>query len=128
MTTNAHQFTVLSKSASNDTQNIVTRISTLHLAFEHTHPFVDGNGRIGRVINNYLLIRAGYVPINIKFINRAQYYDAFSEYDLTGKVKKMEEIVYKALLNWVAKYFHTKLSHHVHHQGNCFQSLILNLL
>jgi hypothetical protein len=31
---------------------------------------------IGRVINNYLLIRAGYVPINIKFINRAQYYDA----------------------------------------------------
>jgi Fic family protein len=29
-----------------DTKNIVTRISTLHLAFEHTHPFVDGNGRI----------------------------------------------------------------------------------
>ncbi|CAC9459932.1 Fic family protein [bacterium endosymbiont of Bathymodiolus sp. 5 South] len=90
-----------------DTQNIVTRISTLHLAFEHTHPFVDGNGRIGRVINNYLLIRAGYVSINIKFINRAQYYDAFSEYDLTGKVKKMEEIVYKALLNS----FHKRLAY-----------------
>ncbi|CAC9659157.1 hypothetical protein [uncultured Gammaproteobacteria bacterium] len=90
-----------------DTKNIVTRISTLHLAFEHTHPFVDGNGRIGRVINNYLLIRAGYVPINIKFINRAQYYDAFSEYDLTGKVKKMEEIVYKALLNS----FHKRLAY-----------------
>ena len=90
-----------------DTKNIVTRISTLHLAFEHTHPFVDGNGRIGRVINNYLLIRAGYVSINIKFINRAQYYDAFSEYDLTGKVKKMEEIVYKALLNS----FHKRLAY-----------------
>ncbi len=90
-----------------DTQNIVTRISTLHLAFEHAHPFVDGNGRIGRVINNYLLMQAGYAPINIKFINRAQYYDAFSEYDLTGKVKKMEEIVYKALLNS----FHKRLAY-----------------
>jgi Fic family protein len=86
-----------------DTKNIVTRVAALHLAFEHTHPFVDGNGRIGRVINNYLLMRSGYVPINIKFINRAQYYDAFSEYDLTGKVKKMEEIVYKALLNSLHK-------------------------
>jgi len=41
----------------------------LHLTFEHTHPFVDGNGRIGRVINNYLLIREGFVPVNIKFID-----------------------------------------------------------
>jgi hypothetical protein len=47
------------------------------------------------------------VSINIKFINRAQYYDAFSEYDLTGKVKKMEEIVYKALLNS----FHKRLAY-----------------
>ncbi|MBE8190389.1 MAG: Fic family protein [Candidatus Thioglobus sp.] len=90
-----------------DTQNIVTRISALHLAFEHAHPFIDGNGRIGRVINNYLLMQAGHVPINIKFINRAQYYDAFSEYDLTGKVQKMEEIVYLALSNS----FHKRLAY-----------------
>ena len=61
-------------------ENIIKRIARLHLAFEYTHPFIDGNGRIGRVLNNYLLIREGFVPINIKFIDRKKYYDAFKYY------------------------------------------------
>jgi Fic family protein len=79
--------------------NIIKRIAKLHLAFEHTHPFVDGNGRIGRVINNYLLLREGFVPINIKFIDRKRYYDAFKEFDEKGATTIMEEIVGKALTN-----------------------------
>ncbi len=79
--------------------NIIKRIAMLHLSFEHTHPFVDGNGRIGRVINNYLLIREGYVPINIKFIDRKLYYAAFSEFDGGQRTSGMEEIVGKALTN-----------------------------
>jgi Fic family protein len=80
-------------------ENIAKRIARLHLAFEHIHPFVDGNGRIGRIINNYLLIREGFVPINIKFIERQKYYDAFKEFDKKGSTKIMEEIVSKALTN-----------------------------
>ena len=80
-------------------ENIIKRIARLHLAFEHTHPFVDGNGRIGRVINNYMLIREGFVPINIKFIDRKKYYEAFSEYDKKGASVIMEEIVGRALAN-----------------------------
>lgn len=80
-------------------ENIIKRIARLHLTFEHTHPFVDGNGRIGRVINNYLLIREGFVPINIKFIDRQKYYDAFREFDSNGATAIMEEIVGKALTN-----------------------------
>ncbi len=80
-------------------ENIIKRIAKLHLVFEHTHPFVDGNGRIGRVINNYLLIREGFVPINIKFIDRKKYYDAFVEFDDNGKTAIMEEIVGRALTN-----------------------------
>lgn len=80
-------------------ENITKRIAKLHLDFEYTHPFIDGNGRIGRVLNNYLLIREGFVPINIKFIDRARYYDAFKEFDEKGKTEIMEEIVAKALTN-----------------------------
>ena len=80
-------------------EHIVRRIARLHLAFEYTHPFIDGNGRIGRAINNYLLIREGYVPINIKFIDRAKYYDAFKEYEMNNKTGIMEEIVGRALTN-----------------------------
>lgn len=80
-------------------EHIIKRIAKLHLTFESIHPFIDGNGRIGRVINNYLLIREGFVPINIKFIDRKKYYDAFKEFDEKGKTTIMEEIVGKALTN-----------------------------
>jgi Fic family protein len=84
---------------SSSQENIIKRIARLHLNFEHIHSFVDGNGRIGRVINNYLLIREGFVPINIKFIERERYYNAFKEFDLKGKTEIMEEIVGKAITN-----------------------------
>ncbi len=80
-------------------ENIIKSIARLHLDFEYTHPFVDGNGRIGRVLNNYLLIREGFVPINIKFIDRKKYYEAFNEFEKKGATKIMEEIVGKALTN-----------------------------
>lgn len=80
-------------------KNIVERIAKLHLRFEYIHPFVDGNGRIGRAINNYLLIQEGYVPINIKFLDRKNYYEALQEFDLYQKTEKMEAIVFKAIVN-----------------------------
>ncbi|MCX6736909.1 MAG: Fic family protein [Candidatus Parcubacteria bacterium] len=80
-------------------ENIIKRIARLHLTFEYIHPFIDGNGRIGRVINNYLLIREGFVPINIKFIDREMYYEAFREFDQKNMTKIMEEIVAKSLTN-----------------------------
>ena len=80
-------------------ENIIKRIALLHLTFEQTHPFVDGNGRIGRVINNYLLIREGFVPVNIKFIDKGMYYEAFKEFNEKGITGIMEEIVGKSLTN-----------------------------
>lgn len=80
-------------------EHIIKRIALFHLNFEQIHPFIDGNGRIGRVLNNYLLMRDGFVPINIKFIDRADYYTAFNEFNEAGKSKIMEGIIGKALTN-----------------------------
>ncbi len=79
--------------------NIAKRIARFHLSFEQIHPFVDGNGRIGRVLNNYLLIREGYVPINIRFLDRQQYYNAFNQFNNDAKSDIMEMIVARAITN-----------------------------
>ncbi len=90
---------VLTEYNSNTSESIIKRIAKFHLGFEYVHPFCDGNGRIGRVLNNYLLMRGGYVSINIKFIDRPLYYDAFREFQTKGGTKIMETIVAKALTN-----------------------------
>lgn len=92
-------ISMLSDYLGSGASSIVSKIAKLHLTFEHIHPFCDGNGRIGRALNNYLLIREGYVPINIKFIDRKKYYEAFREFDTERKTSIMEEIVGKALTN-----------------------------
>ena len=91
--------TALTRYYADSTESIVRRVARFHLEFESIHPYVDGNGRIGRVLVNYLLIREGYVPINIAFVDRAKYYDAFSEYHKAQHTETMEEIVFRSLTN-----------------------------
>ena len=71
----------------------IERIARFHLEFEGIHPFIDGNGRTGRLILNLDLIRNGYPPVNVKFTDRKKYYDAFDEYYKNGSAEKMTELV-----------------------------------
>ena len=51
-----------------------------HIRFEAIHPFIDGNGRTGRLLANFILMRSGYLPISIKYENRIAYYEAFTSF------------------------------------------------
>ncbi len=63
------------------TMHIIERVARLHLEFEGIHPFVDGNGRTGRLLLNLELMQNGYPPIDVKFEDRRKYYDAFESYN-----------------------------------------------
>lgn len=60
---------------------VIHKIAKLHAVFENIHPFIDGNGRIGRVISNYLLIREGLPAIIIRNKEKKNYYKALRNYD-----------------------------------------------
>ena len=71
----------------------VERIARFHLEFEGIHPFIDGNGRTGRLILNLELIRSGFPPINVKFTDRKRYYDAFDAFYRDGNAEKMIDLI-----------------------------------
>ncbi len=76
----------------NSEENIVDKLARFHLEFEGIHPFIDGNGRTGRLLVNMELMKAGYPPIDIKFTDRMRYYDAFDAYHVRGDLSEMAKL------------------------------------
>lgn len=87
-----------------DSTNTVTKLAKFHIEFEGIHPFIDGNGRTGRLIVNLELMKAGYPPIDIKYTDRMRYYDAFDEYHTKGDLKPMQTLFAEYLLERLDMY------------------------
>ena len=85
--------------------HVIERAAVFHLIFETIHPFIDGNGRVGRLLINMELMQAGYPPINIKFADRLAYYECFSHYrEHDNDPEKMTELIGRYAMDELKRY------------------------
>ena len=80
------------------------RISRFHLEFERIHPFVDGNGRIGRVLINMQLMLHGYPSAIIRNKGkRDYYYPAFIAYQDNKSTERLDSLLLLSLMESLNK-------------------------
>ncbi|MEK6920268.1 MAG: Fic family protein [Nanoarchaeota archaeon] len=73
----------------------------VHLRFVSIHPFTDGNGRMSRIMMNFILHKNGFPMLNIQYTNRAAYYKALER---SQKTKKEQIFVQYIIRRYLVEY------------------------
>lgn len=94
---------ILSEYGSHHDLYFLEKISKFHLDFETIHPFCDGNGRIGRVVMNFQLLRLGFPRIMIRDKEKKIYYQSFGDYRDKKNTKTMDRVISLGLLESLNK-------------------------
>ncbi len=78
-------------------------LARVHARFEQVHPFLDGNGRTGRLVLNLILVRLGYPPAIVFKAQRRKYLDALASAD-RGDHGPLGELLARAILDNLHKF------------------------
>ena len=77
--------------------NFLEQASYAHLALQKIHPFLDANGRLARLVLNYILVLNGYLPVIFLNKDRMDYFSAIEEYKLEKNTTHFKELLTKVL-------------------------------
>lgn len=86
-----------------DETDLPEAVASLHARFEQIHPFLDGNGRTGRLVLNLLLVRLGFPPAIIYKGDRARYLAALRRADASDP-GPLGELIARAVLDNLYKF------------------------
>lgn len=75
----------------------IVRAAILHTLFVEIHPFIDGNGRTGRLLLNFELMKSGYPPAVIRKEDRLAYYDALDDACVSGDYSGITLLIAEAV-------------------------------
>ena len=75
-----------------DEQNIFYKLAKYHIEFEKIHPFEDGNGRTGRLLLNYELIKNNLPPVVISKDDRVKYFEFLKNDDIIGLAEWLKDL------------------------------------
>jgi Fic family protein len=64
----------------------------IHARFIRIHPFEDGNGRVGRLLMNIILVRLGYSPVSVE-VPRAEYYEVINLFHRTANLEPLVDLL-----------------------------------
>ena len=76
----------------NDEQDIFSKIARYHIEFEKIHPFEDGNGRTGRLLLNYELLKNNLPPVVISKEDRVKYFEFIKNNDIIAFAEWLKEL------------------------------------
>ena len=93
----------LDASESLDLEALPEQLAELHARFERIHPFLDGNGRTGRLALNLVLVRLGCPPAIIYKTDRPRYLRALRRAD-AGDPGELGEVIARAVLDNLYKF------------------------
>ena len=99
---------LIEKFNSSENNDLIMKVACFHADFEKIHPFIDGNGRTGRLLLNLELMKNGYPITVIRNEEREEYYTALETAQAKADYRLLTDFIEKSIENtfWIYyKYF-----------------------